>query len=303
MVLIDRFGRALTHLRISVTSRCNFRCIFCHMEGIVGGIGDELTASDWGFLASIASELGIKYYKITGGEPLVRSDIVDIVHEISVYSDELSLTTNASLLERYAVKLVDAGLDRLNISLHSLRREVFRAVTGGGDLDRVLRGIRAAVDTGIPIKLDYLVMTINISEYRDIIGFAEEIGADLNIIELIPLGLAVKDYSRLHVTLDTIRDYLERISIRKYIRKFQSRPTYVLPTGIHVTLVSGYCNPELCMNCTRLRVTPDGRLKTCIYRNDNLVDIREAILKRDREAVKRGFEKANMLREPFFKFK
>ena len=100
-----------------------------------------------------------------------------------------------------------------------------------------------------------------------------------------------------------IKLYLENYAVKKYIRRFQSRPVYVLPSGINVTLISGFCNPELCMSCTRLRVTPDGKLKTCIYRNDNLIDISNAIRNRDREAVKKGFEQANILREPFFKLK
>lgn len=300
MVLVDKFGRSLTHLRISVTQRCNHKCIFCHMEGVYEKNIDELSASDWGFLASIAYELGIRYYKITGGEPLVRKDIVDIVKNISKYADEVSITTNASLLEYFAQGLADAGLTRFNISLHSLSRNVFREITGG-DLDRVLTGIRAAIDTGLPIKLDYLVMTINADEYKKIISYAEEIGADLNIIELIPLGLAINEFNRLHIALNNIKNFLEKYAIKKYIRKFQSRPVYILPSGISVTLISGFCNPELCMNCTRLRITPNGKLKTCIYRNDNLIDISMAIRNRDREAVKKGFQKANMVREPFFK--
>ncbi len=302
MVLKDRFGRSLTHLRVSVTQRCNHKCIFCHMEGIYEYDLNELSADDWGFLASVAYELGIRYYKITGGEPLIRQDIVDIVRNISKYADEVSITTNGSLLEKYAQGLADAGLSRFNISLHSLNKDVFKEITGG-DLERVLNGIKAAVDTGLPVKLDYLVMKINVDEYREIISFAESIGVDLNIIELIPLGLAINDFNKLHTTLDMIKLYLENYAVKKYIRRFQSRPVYVLPSGISVTLISGFCNPELCMSCTRLRVTPDGRLKTCIYRNDNLIDISNAIRNRDREAVKKGFEKANILREPFFKLK
>jgi len=270
------------------------------MEGIYCDDLNELSADDWGFLANIAYELGIRYYKITGGEPLVRQDIVDIVRNISQYADEVSITTNGSLLDKYAQELADAGLSRFNISLHSLNRDVFMEITGG-DLRRVLNGIKAAVDTGLPVKLDYVVMRINVNEYREIISFAESIGADLNIIELIPLGLAINDFNKLHTTLDTIKHYLEKYAVKKYTRRFQSRPVYVLPSGINITLVSGFCNPELCMNCTRLRVTPSGKLKTCIYRNDYLIDVGNAIRNRNRESVKRGFEKANIMREPFFK--
>ncbi|WFO74700.1 GTP 3',8-cyclase MoaA [Desulfurococcaceae archaeon MEX13E-LK6-19] len=300
MRLIDKYGRPLTHMRISVTLKCNHNCIFCHHEGIPGISGEELSASEWVFVAEAAVELGIKYYKITGGEPLVRSDIPDIVAGITGVGGEVSLVTNGSLLSQYAVKLAEAGLARINISLHSLNPSVFKNITRG-DLNRVLEGIKSAVDAGIPVKIDYLVLSLNEDEYKEIISYAERIGADLNIIELIPLGMSLGDYNKLHRKLDKIQEYLEQISTRKYVKEFQSRPTYVLPTGIQVTLVKGYDNPELCMRCTRIRATPDGKLKTCIYRNDILIDMKPAIKERDKEALKKLIEKANSLREPFFK--
>ncbi len=300
-MLIDRYGRPLTHIRISVTLRCNHNCIFCHREGISSANSEELTAEEWGFVAKVAIKLGIKNFKLTGGEPLVRNDIVDIVRNLVEVGGEVTMVTNASLLEKYAASLAEAGIKRINVSLHSLKPEVFKIITGGGKLEQVIKGINAAVDSGIPLKINYLVMSVNSDEYKDIISFAESINADMNIIELIPLGLNTSEYRDLHIDLNEIEEYLEKYSVNKYVKEFQSRTTYVLPTGIKITLVKGFLNPLMCMKCTRVRATPDGKLKTCLYREDNMVDMKPAIKARDEEKLEEMFKKINMLREPFFK--
>ncbi|MET1160663.1 MAG: GTP 3',8-cyclase MoaA [Thermoprotei archaeon] len=300
-MLIDRFGRPVTHLRISVTNRCNHKCIFCHREGIpYSDPSRELSSSDWGFLAHVAINLGIKYYKITGGEPLIRNDIVGIISEIKEAGGSVSIVTNGSLLDKHARELAESGIEYVNVSLHSLDPEKFRKITGG-NLDRVLNGIREAVDHGIRIRIDYVVLSWNFNEYRNIIEYASRNGFDLNIIELIPLGITIDEWKNLHRSLDEIENYLETISVAKRVREFQSRPVYILPSGIEITLVKGVCNPELCMKCTRLRMTPEGYIKTCIYRNDQLVDARKYILARDKEGLVNAFKKATSIREPFFK--
>lgn len=231
----------------------------------------------------------------------MRRDIVDIVRYIVESGGRTSMVTNGTLLEHYAHRLVDAGLERVNISLHSLDKEVFNKITRG-NLGRVLRGIHAAIDAGLQVKLDYLVLSPNAGEYRRIIEFAEENGLDLNIIELIPIGMNMEEYRELHYPLDEIIKYLEEHSIRKYVREFQLRPVYVLPSGIKVSLIKGYGNPYLCAKCTRLRTTPEGYLKTCIYSRD-LIDMRPAIRERNEEKLKQVFMEAVRKREPYFKFK
>ncbi len=302
VMLIDRYGRPLTHLRISVTSRCNYGCIFCHREGIISRYSSkELDRGEWRFLIETAHSLGIKYYKITGGEPLLREDIVGIVEDIVELGGIASIVTNGSLLEKYAKRLADTSLSHINVSLHSLDRELYKRITMGGELDRVINGILEAIDYGINIKIDYVVLSINYREFKKILDFIEKHGLDINIIELIPLGLTTSEYNKLHKPLDEIISYLERYSIDKYIREFQSRPVYVLPSGVKATVIKGFCNPELCMKCTRLRVTPSGYLKTCLFRNDNLVSTIECIVSRDRDCMVNAFKRANSLREPFFK--
>ncbi len=302
MVLIDRYGRPLTHMRISVTLRCNHSCVFCHREGITSMTQRELSSSDWGFVAEVGVLQGIKYYKLTGGEPLIREDIVDIVREIRSVGGIVSIVTNGSFLAKYASRLSEEKVDHVNVSLHSLNEKVFNIITRG-KLEPVLKGIEEALNHGLKLKLDYVVLTYNADEFREIISYAEEKGIDMNIIELIPLGLAKNEYEKLHVPLDNIVAWLNENSVRVERKKFQSRPVYVLPSGIKVTVIRGFCNPEMCMNCTRIRMTPDGKIKTCIFRNDTLVDAREHVLNRDREAFIKDLEKANMMREPFFKQK
>ena len=298
--LIDRYGRPLTHMRISVTLRCNHRCIFCHNEGLPFRIdGNELSAQDWGFVASVATSLGIKYYKITGGEPLVRNDIVDIVRAIRESGGIVSIVTNGSLLAKYAGELADL-VSHINVSLHSLNPTVFHRITRGR-LKPVLEGIEEALHYGIKLKIDYVVLALNNNEYIDIINYASDHGIDLNIIELIPLGMPLAEYQRLHAPMDPIEKYLEEIAVKKNRKTFQNRPTYTLPSGIEVTVIKGICNPEMCLHCTRIRMSPDGKIKTCIYRNDNLLDAYPYIKSRDEKGLKQLFIKANSLREPFFK--
>ncbi len=301
-MFIDRYGRPVDQMRISVTLRCNHSCIFCHREGINGTEYKELTADDWGFVARVSVKNDIKYYKLTGGEPLVKDDIVEIVHNIREAGGIVSITTNGSLLSIYAKKLAEEKIDHINVSLHSLNSDIFREITRG-NLERVLEGIDTALSYGIRLKLDYVVLTYNANEFIDIINYAESKGVDLNIIELIPLGLSKSEYYKLHLPLDKIIEYLEEKSVAKKIRKFQTRPVYIMPSGINVTVIKGWCNPDLCMRCTRIRMTPDGKIKTCIFRNDLLVDAWKEIKNRDENRFEKALKKAVDLREPFFKSK
>ncbi len=260
----------------------------------------ELSPSDWSWVAENLVEHGIKYFKITGGEPLVRNDVVEIVRGITDAGGEASMVSNGSLVKKYIDGLVEAGLRQINISLHSLDPGKFYRITRGR-LENVLEGIREAVEHDIYVKLDYVVLTWNREEYRDIINYAVELGVDLNIIELIPLGISYNEWIKLHSRLDPIIEYLEKNSVEKKVREFQSRPIYVLPEGIRVAIIRGYCNPELCMKCSRIRMTPEGYIKTCIYRNDQLINARKHILNRDRMGFEKALLKAVEIREPFFK--
>ncbi|MGC8953326.1 MAG: GTP 3',8-cyclase MoaA [Desulfurococcus sp.] len=302
-MLVDRFGRKIDSFRIAVTSRCNYQCIFCHREGMMNDQGNEaLDAGDYGFLTEVAVKHGIKSFKLTGGEPLVRSDIVDIVREIAIYTRDVSMTTNGSLLLEKVGLLAEAGLNRINVSIHSLKPPVYRFITGGSTLlEKVLKGVDEALNHGIKVKIDFLVMKVNIGEVKNIIEYASDKGLDVNIIELIPLGIPQDVYRDQHVIVDSIIEFLEKNSIAKTVREFQSRPEYIMPSGIKVDVVKGYGNPALCSRCTRLRLTPEGWIKTCLFVNKPIVDISRELKNRDEKGVINGIKRAVYLREPFFK--
>lgn len=295
---VDRFGRPVTHLRLSVTNRCNHDCIFCHREGILKTPEYEMSPDEIGFLTEVLSSVGVKYVKLTGGEPLVRGDIVEVVKAISPHA-EVSMVTNGSLLKHFASGLAEAGLARLNISLHSLNPAVFREITRGR-LEQVLEGIRAAVDSGLPIKFDVVTLKHNSRELRDLVRFAIKVGADINLIELIPIGMGFHEWKRLHADVAPVEEWLAEMAVRVERLPFQNRTVYRMPEGISVYVIKGYGNPELCAACTRIRMAPDGKFKTCIYRQD-YIDALPAIKARDRDALIKVFRRAVDMREPFFK--
>ncbi len=298
----DRYGRPITSLRVSVTLRCNHSCVFCHMEGILRGDRTrELSPEDYGFLLKVLSKYGVRDVKLTGGEPLIRRDIVEIVEALRPYTYDLSMVTNGSLLKYFARGLAEAGLDRMNVSLHSLNEETFRRITGG-KLKPVLEGIDEALEYGHLIKLDYVLLRMNRDEVLNVVNYASSKGLDLNIIELIPIGMDEGKYRELSADVDPVVKLLDELAVKKKVIPFQNRPVYELPTGVKVFVILGYGNPYLCAGCTRLRMTPDGKFKTCIYRNDNLVDAWSPIKSRDEEGLIEAFLKSVSLREPYFKF-
>lgn len=302
-MLVDRFGRRVDSFRVSVTDRCNYQCIFCHREGLTGSPRNEaLNPGDYGFLAEVSAKLGITYFKLTGGEPLIRDDIVEIVREIALHAKEVSMTTNGSLLLEKARGLAEAGLARLNVSVHSLNPSTYRFITGGSLLlEKVLKGIDEALNYGLKVKLDVVVLKANLNELGELIEYASGKGVDVNIIELIPLGTPPGVYSEQHVQLDPVIEYLENKAVGRSVRSFQNRPEYVMPSGIRVSVVKGYGNPALCMGCTRLRLTPEGWIKTCLFVEKPYVDISREIKMRDQLGVEEGIRRAVYLREPFFK--
>lgn len=302
ITLRDLYGRVVDSLRISVTWRCNYRCIFCHAEGTIGHDKHEVFDSrDYEFIAKTLSRFGVRYYKLTGGEPLLRDDIHEIVRLIRKYASEVSLVTNGSLLASKAESLARSGLDRLNVSLHSLKEDVYEQITGGSRfLSRVLEGIDEALRHGLKVKLNFLLLRSNIAEFPQIVDFASSRRLDINVIELEPVGVPVEIFKREHVSIAEVLDYLEKTSIRKYDRNFQNRPTYVLPGGSKVEVIVGFQNKFLCSACTRMRLTHDGYFKTCLYVDEPQVSIVDAVKRRSEEELIRLFKEAIYMRKPFF---
>ncbi|GAB6136774.1 GTP 3',8-cyclase MoaA [Thermococcus prieurii] len=308
MTLYDRFGRPVTNLRISLTQECNFRCFFCHREGQRFLAKNEVTPEEIERLVRIASRLGIRKVKLTGGEPTVREDIIEIVRRIKPYVRDLSMTTNGSRLKELAEPLARAGLDRVNVSLHSLKPEVYKKITGVDMLETVLEGIEEAVKYLSPVKLNMTVMRgLNDGEIWDMIDFSAKTGTILQLIELeAPREMTETAFFRKYFyPLRPVERELEKRAVEIRERRMHRRKKYFIPTdyGIaEVEVVRAMHNTVFCANCTRLRVTSDGKFKTCLLRNDDLIDFLTAMRNgaSDAELVD-IFRKAVLKREPYWR--
>jgi cyclic pyranopterin phosphate synthase len=265
-----------------------------------------MTSQEIERLVQLAARHGIKRVKLTGGEPLIREDIVDIVKLLSPFVNDLSLTTNGSLLEELASDLKNAGLDRINVSLHTLREETHDKVTGSRDLDVVKRGIKKCIEVGLtPVKINMTLLNgFNDTEIESMIEFAGEVGATLQLIELQEIPGDSESYRNLWVNLDPIEAQLGEMATKVEQRSLQGRRLYTVPTSngsVEIEVVRPMHNPSFCGQCTRLRVTSDGKLKPCLWRNDNLVSTREYQSMSDTEnKLLDALLKAVRLREPYW---
>lgn len=305
--LCDPYGRRLNNLRVSVTQRCNFHCFFCHREG-EDAPGQEMTPREIEEIVKVACGFGMKKIKITGGEPLLREDIVDIVSRTAKHTDEVSLTTNGALLEVKAEALKKAGLKRVNVSLHAITPSTFKTITGTKSLHEVKRGIEAALEQRLdPVKVNMVVLKgINDLQIPQMIDFTATLGAILQLIEFQPvLKDNVNPWSRFHNDLHKIEDWLEDASVKTQERALHKRKKYYLPRNggtACVEVVRPMHNSKFCRNCTRLRLTSNGKLKPCLLRNDNLVDAVSHLKgKKDVDGLKKAFRRAVALREPYWR--
>ncbi|ADL19424.1 Probable molybdenum cofactor biosynthesis protein A [Acidilobus saccharovorans 345-15] len=311
----DAYGRPLDNLRIAVTRECNYRCFFCHIEGDPSGgparIGTsppQLKSDDYYVVAAAAGRLGIRAFKITGGEPLVRSDIASIISNIRDASGpdaDISMTTNGYLLSAYAKALYDSGLRRVNVSLHSLDREHYKIITGVDGLDRVIDGIERALDVGLKVKVNVTVTKVNVNDVWDIIDFASSRGVAVQLIELQPVNEGLRVFKDMHVDLSYLESKLKEYSSKVVLRPLHNRPIYILKNGVTVEVVKPFNNPLFCAGCRRVRLLSDGRLTPCINYMGPGVNIlrvlREARTKEEAiDGVVKALIKVNQLRKPFY---
>ena len=308
MSLTDNCGRPLLNLRISITQRCNIHCVYCHREGEVkraNRSAEKMSVEEIVRIAKIAIGLGIARVKLTGGEPLMRNDLPEIVAGIASVPGlkDLSLTTNGLLLSNMAKELHECGLKRVNISLPTLNAETYRKLAGG-KLQDALAGVKAAIEAGFsPVKLNMVFLKdVNVGDVPDMIEYAGQTGTVLQLIELDPINVSDTYYSTHHRSLDEQEEMLREKAVTIEKRQFMhNRLIYHLP-NVTVEVVHPIENSDFCMHCTRMRVTSDGKLKPCLMRNDNLTDILTPIRHgASDEQLKQLFIKANLLREPYNK--
>ncbi len=289
-MFIDPFGRAITYLRISLTDRCNLRCVYCMPKDGVQWqpLADQLSVEEIVRVVEAAAQGGVKRVRLTGGEPLVHPHVVEIVRRISSIPqiEEVSLTTNAMLLERLAEPLADAGLTRVNISLDTLNRDRFKEITRGGDIDRVWRGIAAAEHAHLsPIKLNTVIVRgVNADELPALAWLTLENDWHIRFIEVMPIGNA-QDWgegfpapSERYVSVQEMRERLSTFNLEPATGPNGNGPARIFRISGALGTV-GFISPlgeHFCENCNRLRLTSDGKLRSCLV-IPNEISLREAV--------------------------
>lgn len=277
MSVKDHYNRPILSFRMSITNRCNLNCLYCHHDGMLPS-KDEMTPLEIEKITKIAKDLGVRRVRLSGGEPLIRKDIVDIVDKISqIGFKDISITTNGTYLSKYSKDLKDAGLDRVNVSLDTLNKDRYKFLTKKDYLDSVKDGILKAVEVGLnPVKINMVMMKgINEDEVWDMFRFSRDNGLILQLIELMESencedNIFSQDY---HLNISPIEEEIEKIADDVKVRKdMQNRRKYYIGKG-EIEIVKPLDNTNFCSNCTRLRLTPRGQIKPCLLRNDNLIDI------------------------------
>jgi len=299
----DRFGRPLTGLRVSVTNDCNLSCFYCHSEGCSSG-NRQMTAEEIGKAIELAAEFGTRKVKLTGGEPLLRDDIIEVLRAIPKPPiEEVSMATNGTQLAGLAQDLKEAGLDRVNISLDTLDPETYASITGNPMLEDALAGVEAALRAGLkPLKINMVLLDgINDSDVDQMFEYASSKGAILQLIELLQTPLNELSFASCHLDLDEIeRRFGGRALSVETRQTMHARRKYLLPEG-EIEFVRPMHNSEFCMHCTRLRLTPDGYLKPCLLRGDNLVELLSHLRAGETDKARAAFDEAIARREPFFR--
>jgi GTP 3',8-cyclase len=283
--LVDPFGRAITYLRVSVTDRCDFRCVYCMAENMSFLPKAEiLTLEELDRLCSAFVARGTRKLRLTGGEPLVRRGIMTLINSLSRHLgtghlDELTLTTNGSQLAKYAGDLAAAGIRRINVSLDTLDPDKFRAITRWGDLDRVLAGIDAAQAAGLKVKINTVALRgVNEDEFPRLIEWAHGRGMDLTVIEVMPLGDVGEGRLDQYLPLSLVRAQLAaryQLDEIDYRTGGPARYVRVAETGGRLGFITPLTH-NFCESCNRVRVTCTGTLYMCLGQED-AADLRKPL--------------------------
>ena len=320
-MLEDDFGREVTGVRVSLTDRCNFDCVYCHNEGLGDTRGpmdpqdNEMGTEDVVRFLEVAAEFGVDSVKFTGGEPMLRDDLEEIIAR-TPDSMEASMTTNGTFLPGRAEGLVEAGLDRVNVSQDALDPEDFAEVTKSGAFDRVMEGIEAAVEAGLaPVKINMVVFEPTAGYVPEMVDYvAENDGLQLQLIEYMP---EIAGHPEWAIDIDRVHGWLEEQAERTEVREMHDRKRYYVRSGVGdggdvpsmgttsdgddvetgmVEIVDPVENEEFCASCGRIRVTHEGYLKGCLNRNDDLRSMGEMT----RPEIRETFRETAENRVPYY---
>lgn len=305
--MIDPFGRAISYLRVSVTDRCDFRCVYCMAENMTFlPKKDVLSLEELDRLCSAFVRLGVRKLRLTGGEPLVRRNIMSLVRNLSRHLksgalDELTLTTNGSQLDRYAPELVDAGVRRINVSLDTLDPHKFQAITRWGKLDKVMAGLAAAKAAGLKVKINTVALKgVNDDEFDRLIAWCGDEGYDLTFIEVMPMG-DIGGETRLdqYLPLSLLRGQLKRnwtLEESDYRSGGPARYVHVKETGGRLGFITPMTH-NFCESCNRVRVTCTGTLYMCLGQDDD-ADLRAPLRASDDDALLQAAIREAIARKP-----
>ena len=301
--MLDRYGRVINYLRISVTDRCNLRCCYCMPEGVQDvGMKNILTFEEIWEIVRTGVSLGITHIRITGGEPLMRKGCVDLIRGIREIPgvETITMTTNGVLLENYGKQLKEAGVDGVNISLDTLDPEEFYKITGKRELQEVLAGIRAAKTAGLPVKLN----AVNRKELDPIplVRYAQEENLPIRFIEMMPVGYGKKYVGRsneeLRETLEAVCGNAECMTNREELSRMGSGPAVYyqfsdlkVPVGF-ISAIHG----KFCDTCNRVRLTAEGYLKLCLCYDEG-EDLRRVLREGEKENLRTIMERT-IFRKP-----
>lgn len=301
--LTDALGRRISYLRISVTDRCDLRCRYCMAERMSFLPKNQvLTLEEIALLADLFIARGVRRIRLTGGEPLVRRDIIDLVHRIGRNLgeglDELTLTTNGTRLAQHAEALFDAGVRRINVSLDSRDPERFAHVTRGGDIRQVLEGLNAARDAGLSVKINMVALKgINEDEILPMLHWCDAQGFDLTLIETMPLGETGEDRTDHYLPLTQVADSIrQHHGLAPIAHRTGGPARYHAVEGLSVRL--GLITPltnNFCADCNRMRMTCEGKIFMCLGHEDH-VDLKTAFREGGLKAVEPLIDRALRLK-------
>lgn len=281
----DPFGRNITYLRLSVTDRCNFRCNYCMSENMTFLPRSEvLSIEELIRLSEVFVELGVKKIRITGGEPLVRQGLLKLFESLKIKLDsnlleEVTLTTNGLLLDKFAMPLAENGVKRINVSLDTLNAERFKTLTRSGGFEQVIKGIKAAAGAGLKVKLNAVALKgVNDDEWQDMVSFCGDHGYDLTFIESMPMG-DIGDLRAEHfMPVDEVKQQLDdkwTLLPSTYKTGGPARYYDVQETGQRLGFITPYTH-NFCESCNRVRLSCTGQLYLCLGQDD-MVDLKPVV--------------------------